>query len=336
VRASNIACGANLFTGQVSRILISKPVPPTSISGDIAICTNSTRNYTLINPPCNATNSWSITDAQGNPTVATLSPTTGNSTTVTVPASLTAGSLLLKATMSNGLIKTFNIYIGSPTYTATYSNGRTNSLPVAIYYPNNPPHNFNNVCIGSTFPNVYIEALPSGANNVVWTVPSGYESNTYGIVSQSNTRAYFGWNFAAPNPPAYIQATVTNSCGSYSNIFAFQQYNCGTQNDPCAFAKTQKYFTISPNPTDGLIRIGIGNKPPPYECPFAKTFANSKQGVTFSTVNIYNNMGNPVKSTRANKSKQANINTSTLANGTYTVEIIEGDYSEKQQIIVQH
>lgn len=304
------------------------------ITGPSNICTTGSFTFNAIS--CSATSSvidWSVSIT--NPQV-TVTPTTGNTTTVN--ANGYNGQVILTAKVYNGgvLVNTINktIFLGAPSYSASYSNGRTSGLPIAIYYPNNPPYNYNNVCIGSTFPNVYAAAIPYGATNVVWSVPSGYESNTYGIVSQSNNRAYFAWNFAAPNPPAYLQATVTNSCGSYSNIFAFQQFNCGTQGDPCAFTKNQKYFTVSPNPTSSFIKIGIGNKPPPYECPLMKSMTTSK-GIIFSTVNVYDRQGSLLKSMQQKDAKSATVGLDNLIAGSYTVEIISGDYKESHQIIVQ-
>ena len=52
-------------------------------------------------------------------------------------------------------------------------------------------------------------------------------------------------------------------------------------------------------------------------------------------MNIYNNLGTLVKSYKTNNAKSATIQIGNLNIGSYMVEIIQADYIEKQQIIVQ-
>lgn len=295
-----VGVGAN-YTGSI---------PTPVIAGNNALCANSSSNYTIdgsTNCLINITNNWTITNSNGSSTIATVSPTNGNTTTVSVPASLTSGGLTLIATLSNGTVITKNIHIGSPTFGATYSNGRVNNLPIAYYFPPQGSNNiFNEVCIGATFPNLFADAQPIGASSVVWNVPSGYQTPVFSFMQQTGNRAYFGFNYNPSNSPGYLQATVSNSCGSSSNIFGFKQLNCGTQTDPCAFAKNQKYFTVSPNPTSRFIKIGIGSKPPPDECPLMKTMTTSK-GIVFSIVNVYDRQGSLLKTMQQKEAKSATV-----------------------------
>jgi hypothetical protein len=181
---------------------------------------------------------------------------------------------------------------------------------------------------------VYVDAQPIGATNVVWSIPNGYQVPGFNLNQQIGNRAYFGWTFGGTNPPGYLQASVSNTCGSTSTIFAFQQINCGTTGgDPCALTKA---FTVSPNPTNGFIKIGIEGKPPPPDCLTLQALYNSKEGISFNQVNIYNQMGGLVKTQNFIHTKQANISLQNLVNGTYRVEIIAKDgFRETKNIVVQ-
>ena len=305
-------------------------IPPSSIVGSGSLCTTA-NTYTLQNPPPNSTVFWSVS----NTSIASLA-SNGASCTLT---KLADGPFTLTATIFNPCystqVLTFNIYAGLPYFGASYKDGRIAGNPVAIYFPNQHPYNFNNVCIGYGFPNVYIDAQPYGASNVSWSIPSGYATTAFSLTQQTGNRAYFNWNYGGNTPPGYLQASISNSCGSYSQIFAFQQVNCGTPGgDPCTSAKGEKYYTISPNPASDQIKIGIANKPPPIKCDQLKAISTSN-GIIFSAVNLYDNLGTLVKSYKTKDSKSATIEISNLIAGPYLIEIIQGDYIEKQQIIVQ-
>jgi bacillolysin len=307
-----------------------------TIIGAEVICTTGS-SYTLNNIPCNGVVSWTIAcSSGGNPT---LSTTTGNSTSINIPSVFPiSATITLTATVTGGItvptIKT--IFYGQPGFGASYKNGVTGGNPVAIYFPNQGSNNiFNNVCIGFGFPNVYVDAQPYGTSSVAWSVPSGYSTSAFSLNQQNGNRAYFSWNYGGTTPPGYLQASVSNTCGNFSQIFAFKQVNCNpTGGNPCDIAAKTKYFTVSPNPARDIINIGIGNKPAPIECP-ALNSLNGKNGITFSQVNIYNNLGSLLISSKTNNSKQSQINIDRLKAGIYSVEIITGDYIEKQQIIIQ-
>lgn len=66
------------------------------INGNNAICATHTGQYSI--SPANANTVWSVSGIAG----ATVSPATGTTTTVTVPASATSGSFLLTATIPGG------------------------------------------------------------------------------------------------------------------------------------------------------------------------------------------------------------------------------------------
>ena len=311
------------------------PSVPLGITGPDPLCSNSTGSYTISSLPCNSSVNWSLTN---NPIGATLSTTFGSTTSITIPSTTQNAILTLSATITGiSTPITKQIYIGSPYFGASYKNGVTAGNPVAIYFPNQGSNNlFNNVCIGyGGVPNVYIDGQPSGANSITWSVPSGYATTAFSLYTGYGNRAYFAWNYGGTTPPGYIQASVRNSCGTYSQIFAFKQVNCGTPGgDPCTQAKGINYFAISPNPASDNLKIGISNRPAPIGCPTLKAIS-TQNGIIFSAVNVYDNLGTLVKSYKTKDAKNATIDISNLIGGSYLVEIIQGDYVEKQHIIVQ-
>jgi bacillolysin len=306
-----------------------------TITGATPICSTGA-TYTVSNIPCNGLVTWTVSASSGSS--ITLTNYTGITTSIIIPSNFPqSASIILTATITgiaNPITKT--IFYGQPGFGASYKNGVSDGNPVAIYFPSQGNNNiFNNVCIGYGFPNVYIDAQPYGTNNVSWSVPNGYATSAFSLQQQNGNRAYFGWNYGGTTPPGYLQASVSNGCGSFSQIFAFKQVNCGTPGgDPCTSAKGVNYFTISPNPASDNIKIGIGNKPAPIECKNLNAL-NGPNGIIFSAINVYDNLGTLVKSHKTKDAKTATIQIGNLIAGSYLVEIIQGDYIEKQHIIVQ-
>jgi Papain family cysteine protease/Secretion system C-terminal sorting domain len=315
----------------------STPSVPLDINGPNSICVSTSNNYTINSLPCNSLVTWSINSTDG---IALLTNYTGSSTSITIPSGFPqSASIFLTATISGfNTPITKTIYYGQPSFSASYKNGVTANNPLAIYFSSSPS-NFNNVCLGyNGVPNVFIEGQAIGASNLTWSIPSGYNDNgpfnLYTGYGTNGNRAYFGWPFGGPTYPGYIKGTVSNSCGTYTQIFAFQQVNCGTTVDPCATAKESNYFTISPNPASDNIQIGVSSKPAPIGCKGVSAIATPK-GIVFSKVNIYNSMGVLLKSYKTTDAKSMTIQITDLQQGVYTVEIMQEDYSEKQQIIIK-
>jgi hypothetical protein len=305
------------------------------IIGADNFCTTSTYNVPYL--PSYASVTWS----SSNTNVATVTQS-GNTAIVT---HVTNGSFILTAAINfNGgnncgipTTLTKEIYTGVPGFGANYNNGIGTFNPLLIFIPGQQgnPNYYNDVCIGYGFPNTYVDAFPYGTNNVVWSVPNGYATADFSLIQQTGNRAYFKWNFGGITQPGYLQATVSNSCGSFSQIFAFKQKNCNpTGGDPCQTARNTNYLTVSPNPASNIITIGIGNKPAPIECNGLKAL-HSPNGITFSIIKIYNSLGILVKSYENRNVKTATINVGNLIGGFYRIEIITGDYVEKQQFIIQ-
>jgi hypothetical protein len=305
------------------------------LTGSSVVCASSNGNLIISNLPTNATVIWS---AVPNNRVTITPIGNGSSATLT---RVSDGSVVITATITQACYGTFNLsksmYVGMPYFGATYKDGRVDGNPVAIYFPNQGSNNlFNNVCIGyNGVPNVYIDGQPTGTNTINWSVPNGYATTAFSLYTGYGNRAYFAWNYGGTTPPGYIQASVSNGCGTYSQIFAFKQVNCGTPGgDPCSNAKGVNYYTISPNPASDIINIGVSNKPPPVNCNGLKAISGN-DGIIFSQVNIYNNLGTLIKAYKTINTKTASIQVGNLITGIYTVEIIQADYIEKQQLIIQ-
>ena len=62
---------------------------------------------------------------------------------------------------------------------------------------------------------------------------------------------------------------------------------------------------------------------------------DSKDGITFSEVNIYNSFGTLVLSKQTNKAKEFAIPLNELKTGLYLVQISEGEHTERHQIIIE-
>lgn len=332
IRASNIACGNGLQQSAVLRqIPIDRPAPNFYITGDKDICSGS-KTYTLLGLPAGATVNWTV------PTQNQVSiPNPSNGTTVIVTRIGTAStSVILSATVTDCVTTypavTKEIFLGQPGFGASYFNGSTSGA-VKFYDPNNPTTSINNVC--SEYGAYYIDGSPWATDAVTWPVPSSLPYCPTLSWSQTTPKRV---NFYFTGGTAYLQGTASNTCGSASQIFAFQSSNClpiGT--DPCAKSLADyKLFSISPNPASDKIKIGIVSKPaPPPPCAKVAPKNNTGLGYTFSIVNIYNKLGILEKSIKSGDVTSITIPTLSLTTGIYNVEIISGTYNEKQQIIIQ-
>lgn len=332
IRASNIICGTGLQpSATLAQILIDRPAPYLYISGDLDICSGF-KTYTINGLPTGASVVWTISD----PTLASIpNPSILPTVDVTRVTSSTA-SVILSATVTDCTgsypAVTKKIFLGMPGYGASYFNGVSDN-PVMFYDPNNLTTSVNTVC--SEYGPYFIDASPYGTDFTTWSEASGYPANgtlTFSQPSANRGRFYFTSGIA------YLRGTVSNSCGSYSQVFAFQRANClPIGQDPCARGmKDYKLFTISPNPATVQIKVGVTSRPiPPPPC--SKVIPENKAGLgyTFSAVNIYNKLGTLVKSHKGKNSKNAILSVHNLIAGTYMVEIISGTYKEQQQIIVQ-
>lgn len=282
----------------------------------------------LLNRTCLSNVNWFV--VSGNATI-----TASNDLEATVSSPIT-GNITIRATAGNYISEqTYQVSQETPTFAGiSYNNGLTSGNMVMWYDPSRPLASVNDMCIGFGFPNRYVEAIPFGSseNEVVWTNVNITPQSGFSIYQQSNNRAYI--NFAYNNTPTgYLQGTISG-CGTYSRVVAFKQVNCNPGGNPCDAATGQKFYTVSPNPATDQITIGISNRTAPVDCNTLRSLTTTK-GICFSSVNIYSNSGVLMKSFKTTSSKNATIQIGNLITGNYIVEIIEGDYIEKQNLIVQ-
>ncbi len=298
------------------------------INGNDALCETASTTYTIDNaPPAGATLTWEI---EGNFVQGSIGV---NSITLT---GVSQGLAVLIAHIINpcgaDVFIRKEIFVGPPVYGIQYFDGVTPYQPVKLYRANDPEGSINYVCLG--YNNYYVEGFPTGASNMVWS--EVYPQSGSGFYwYQSGNKAYFQFNVLTTQP-RYLKGVLTNSCGTFELIFSFLPHNCNGGGDPCSrTGETQPYFSMSPNPADGQIRIGgVSSKPAPPVC--AKTPPSTDEGgdFTFSQINIYTQAGKLVIAQNYKGAKQTLINTSRLIAGNYLVEIISGSIIEKKQLVI--
>ncbi len=304
---------------------------PVTITGPDAICPSG--SYKLNNIAPNASVNWTVS----NPSIASVTPAPNglsaqvfaninSQNSITVTAQVSSGCNFTPATASK------TVYTGPASFSnLSYSNGRQNGLPIAIYNPNTSSI-INNVCIGYNS-NYYIDFAAIPGSTVSFTKPP-YATNNGFQFSQSGNRLYFWFGYTGATT-GYIRATVANNCGATTYDFAFRQVNCGTTTNPCDMIDP---FVVSPNPSSGLIKINTAPKPTPFECPLWYNLYASKSGITFNQINVYNQIGTMVQTQKFISTKEGTIELPVnLPNGTYRVEIIYDEtHKVTKSIVIQH
>lgn len=146
-----------------------------------------------------------------------------------------------------------------------------------------------------------------------WYVGGGLRETS----SQNTFRLYLPCRTSAT-----VYCTITNQCGTSGAS------NSVTRTGGCRDRERVSNFTVSPNPASNMITITQkkdANK---------KSAANTSDG-TFNEVNIYEFNGNLVKRQRYTGARQGTLNVGDLRTGTYYIEIRNGEYTEKQTLIIQ-
>ena len=130
-------------------------------------------------------------------------------------------------------------------------------------------------------------------------------------------------------PPAQgpgIQIPISRTaCDIEYDISVEAVNSCGvsTQSHANAYVPCDGFYMLSPNPASNNITISSDQR---------KAASEQK---TFSEIRIYDLAGNLKKLTKYNKVRSAGISISDLSNGIYTVEITEGGFSERKQLMIQ-
>jgi hypothetical protein len=113
-----------------------------------------------------------------------------------------------------------------------------------------------------------------------------------------------------------VKASITNSCGTS----AFS--NSISQTGECVRTGS---FTLSPNPASSTLTASSVDQSTP-------------DGLTdyrITELKIYDQKGTLRKQKKFDKLKNASLNISDLPSGIYIVEVSDGDYKEKKQLIIQ-
>ncbi len=301
------------------------------INGSGTLCVNAQDQYFLDAPlPIGYSVVWTvdrsdITILQDGPTSATVLGAFQGGATLTARINNPCGA---------DVVINKYIVVGPSQFGIQYFDGVNAFLPVRIYRPLEPENSINPVCLG--YSGYYIDASPFTGGTVTWSEAfpqpgSGFNWNQIG------NRAYFYFYYLTTQP-RYLKATMQNSCGTTEMIFSFLPQNCNTGGgDPCSLSAKSKtsFFTISPNPADGQIRIGAtAARPAPPTCAKTPPAMDKSGSFTFSKVNIYTQAGKLILTQKFSGLQEGVINTSQLIAGNYLVEIYSGSIVEKKNLVI--
>lgn len=320
---SNVACAlmTAMYTGShrylsqddidgIQSIYGNRTVIRNAISG----CTGDT--YLINNLPVGASVFWSssntsITTVVNNNNQGIVSWTGGQVGIVGITATITLPC-------GQTVTEFFDKYYGMPTISGSYF---TNGLkqPLRIWF-GNPSEDYNNVCnLENTSTNMQV----TGATSVTWSRIAASPTNTNWSQSGNN----INFNFWAIGQTAVFRIKATNGCGTFSYDFGFKSISCGGGGG-C------DQFNVSPNPATSSINVIVPNIPAPCDGVSSGTSKTTTQK-TITEIRLYDQAGNLKKVQKENKTKQTTLNLTGLKTGVYVVEITDGIYKERHQIIIQ-
>jgi hypothetical protein len=300
-----------------SNCLRSEPNCSVTINGPNQVCFSTSASYTLSslnNRGIAWSTSSSLASVQDGPSC------TDNGARLNAGSS--AGSVILSAKISgcsNTVTKTIQI-TGSPSlsYGAYFSNGQEH--PLAYW---NSEGLYNDIC---NLENVNTNMQFNGAvTSVTWSKVTSSPSNISWSQSGNNLSLYF-WGIGQT---AVFTMTATNSCGSLSNDFAFRSIDCSGGGGGGCYQ-----YQVSPNPARSSMKVAVPQIPPP--CDRASTQSRQSQNLSISEIRIYDQQGFLKTNRKFEKVKVAQVNLSNFKTGIYVVEITDGQYVERQQLIIQN
>jgi hypothetical protein len=161
-------------------------------------------------------------------------------------------------------------------------------------------------------------------------VPGGHSSSysyswTYPANWYNNGKVQNSINLQTPSSPVYgaVRVSITNTCGAsgYSGITVYPGYNCGG------------YYSLFPNPASDIVNIEIDESSPSIIV--NRNISDLKaETLNIYTIRVYNNQGTLVTTvTRTGLSFSIPVNN--LNGGNYVVEINNGKYAYRQQLIIK-
>ncbi len=268
-------------------------------TGQWQIYVSETRNIDVLgdNNFCNTSNNYTITNLPPNATVQWQATPTG---VVNINSPTSSQTTLTKT--GNGIITL------SAIITSACSGQIT--VPKDNIIVGSPPPNDIEVTLVDPYIGriqVLIDPPVPGATSYNW-YKNGVLQNTY--------------------HGAFAQIPITrNVCDVWYDISCAAINACGTSTQthknvyvpPCGNS-----FMVSPNPATNSITIST-----------SQTKTTSSKSNTFDEVRIFDLQGNLKKYQQYSQVNLASINISDLINGTYFIEITNGAYKERQQLIIQ-
>ncbi len=174
-----------------------------------------------------------------------------------------------------------------------------------------PPSPINTILVDYHFGKIQVESLPaiagSPAPNYRW-----YKDGTLQTIYHS-TFAQIPIPKNVCDVGYAITVTETNACGTSAPTYLGVYVPCDGY-----------YYKVSPNPATSQINVYADD-----------TKTESSLNKTFDEVRIYDYQGTLKKYQSFSKSSNALINISGLQSGNYFVEITNGDFKERQPLVIQ-
>lgn len=271
--------------------------------------------YTINNMPPGATVTWESIP-NGSIVFSPAGPTTNPSTNATGTIN---GSATIRATVTDvcgeQTIVTLPVFVGLPIIGGTYiMDGQ--EYPIHIWF-GNPNTDYNNVC---NLHMIYTNMSVSGANTVTWSLLQAVPSQPISWGQNGNNLNFY---LGSIGQTALFRINATNGCGNFFYDFGFKSIDCSGGGGGC------KYFTVAPNPAQRTVKVSLTDKPMPCE----KGTGDVPKGIT--EVNLYNNSGILIRSQKINGLSTAAVDLTGFKTGIYVIEISDGQYKERQQLIVQ-
>lgn len=278
----------------------------------ISSCTSPTGQYSTIPGLLDVTYTWTvssglqISSGQGTPNV-TISALQGQDRTETI--TLTLASPTKGRTKTFTISRNISIFSGAPTTTCS------------------------EIANGSCYRQVFL--CPSQLNTWQYVgIPGTWGSTGTGFHIEAQGGTYFNggatsmnittnsFSVWAPSLGAYNSSSVTVSAMNDCGVSPYQPYVIAfIEKDPyqCGYY----YYSIAPNPAKSTISVSLNQS------------NTDAVHTSFDQISIYDQQGNLKLTRKLGKVKTSSINVSNLATGMYIVEISDGTYKERQQLIVQ-
>jgi len=277
-----------------------------SINGDNIFCTTS-NNYTIPNLPAGATVLWQVSP-QG---IAT--PNTPNSPQTTLTRN-GDGTVTLTGTVTicgNPVTIAKQINVGAPTIASGITDLNANLLGPVDYDLIQQEENI--ICLGEVYPTTVIANMDvRGASSAAWTKVRDLSGRVIGSPSGDYNLSV---TFRLANESALFKLDATNTCGTTTRQYVFTSVNCGQR------------YSVFPNPASSTATITAKES--------TADKSNASEDVAITEINIYDQVGNMKKHQTYGKAKKATLNVSGLKSGLYFIEVINGKYKERKQLIIQ-